>query len=484
MIRTGKFVLLYFMIFFFLLVTRSENISASEIPEKKRSIWCYYPTPEAAGWSSSKLVTAKQYFNSLESAAVFVVYKGRVLISWGSVKNNYLTHSARKSFMSAIYGIYTDKGSLGLQKTMAELNIDDIPSLSDLEKTAKVIYLLQARSGVYHTAAAESESMHAYKPPRNSHLPGTFWCYNNWDFNTLVTIFNQETNKDFFEELQSRIAIPLQMEDFSMAGTFYQYQYDRSIHPAYHFRLSARDAARFGQMYLQKGKWEGKQIVPLAWLKESTAAVSNASDYVPGTGYGYMWWTFAPGSEMVKELDSIGKYRFYAALGTGVQAIIVIPKADIVFVHRVDTDKRKHVALASLLLLADMILAAKEFETIDLVNLRTRCSLGRIEGGSNLTLWSKVRNSGREYSQPAEVTFYLSRNKKLDKNDHFIGTAVIPAIPAGKKRLIRLQTRIPGGIESRQYYVISHVDESDKNLDPVRSNNISISAKKISIIGN
>lgn len=484
MSRAGKYVLLCFIVPLFILIAFSRNTAASLNQEKKSSSWHFYSTPEAAGWSSSELETARQYFDSLQSAAVFVVYKGKVLISWGSIKANYWTHSARKSFMSAIYGIHTHEGKLDLQKTMAELNIDDIPSLSDLEKTARVFQLLQARSGVYHTAAAESESMHAYKPPRNSHLPGTFWCYNNWDFNTLVSIFNQETGYDFFEVLQSRIAIPLEMEDFNMEGTFYQYQYDRSIHPAYHFRLSARDAARFGLLYLQRGKWEDQQIVPWSWIKKSTATVSKASDYIPGTGYGYMWWTFAPGSEMVREHDSIGTHRFYAALGTGVQAIIVIPKADLVLAHRVDTDNRKHVTLDSILNLADMILAAKEFETIDLVNLRTRFSSGRISAGSRITLWSKVKNSGREYSHPAEVAFYLSRNKKLDENDHLFGTAALPAIPAGKKRLIRLQTNIPSGVMPMHYYIISNLDEVNANKDPDRTNNIKASIKKISLLKN
>lgn len=321
--------------------------------------WPYYSSPEEAGWDSDQLREAENYFNSLDSAAVFVVYRGKVLVAWGAVSAKYWTHSARKSFMSAIYGIYVHEGFIDLEKTMAQLNIDDEPPLTEQEKTATVRHLLMARSGVYHTAAAETEGMHDYKPAPGTYAAGEFWCYNNWDFNTLVTIFNQETGLDFFEVLKERIADELDMEDFTLNDTMYQYQLDRSIHPAYPFQISARDAARFGLLFLQHGQWEGRQIIPAEWVEESTTPWSDSGDYFPGTYYGYMWWVFPRGSGQGAGLLYFSQYRSYAALGAYGQVIQVIPDAELVFVHRVDSHNNFSVLLSDIYRLLDMILAAK-----------------------------------------------------------------------------------------------------------------------------
>jgi len=53
--------------------------------------------------------------------------------------------------------------------------------------------LLEARSGVYHAALYETPAMAKQRPARGSHEPGTFWYYNNWDFNALGTIYEHAT---------------------------------------------------------------------------------------------------------------------------------------------------------------------------------------------------------------------------------------------------------------------------------------------------
>src|SRR5262249_5297964 len=75
---------------------------------------------------------------------------------------------------------------------------DKPPALTDGEKQATVRDLLMARSGVYHEAAAENDHMKQVRPERGSHRHGTFWYYNNWDFNVLGTIYRQRTSGDIF----------------------------------------------------------------------------------------------------------------------------------------------------------------------------------------------------------------------------------------------------------------------------------------------
>jgi hypothetical protein len=139
--------------------------------------WLRYLTPEEAGWSSEMLEVVKDYYDMLDSAAVMVIYDGAVLVHWGDIQQKFKCHSVRKSFLSALYGIHVHEQNIDLNKTLAELGIDDVPPLTEEEKQAKIIHLLKARSGVYHEAAYESLEMKASRPPRGSHPPDTFYCY-------------------------------------------------------------------------------------------------------------------------------------------------------------------------------------------------------------------------------------------------------------------------------------------------------------------
>jgi CubicO group peptidase (beta-lactamase class C family) len=289
--------------------------------------WTMAPTPEALGWSERRLRDASDMAGKIGSDAFMVVDRGISVWEYGQVGKNYVVQSCRKSFLSALYGIFVHNGTIDLGLTLEELGIDDLPpSLTAEEKQATLENLVMARSGVYHEAAAESQSMKDARPPRGSHPPGTFWYYNNWDFNVLGTVFIQLTHEDIFEALYERFAVPLQMQEFTPANGWYYYE-EMSEHPAYHFNMSARDMARFGLLFLREGRWREGEIVPSAWVERSTEPYSDA-----GTGwdYGYMWW--------------VGKPKYWeghdviAAQGGSGQAVFVVRDMDIVITHKVDYD--------------------------------------------------------------------------------------------------------------------------------------------------
>ena len=112
----------------------------------------------------------------------------------GDVATKSNLHSIRKSLLSALIGIAVDERKIDLGATMESLGIDDNePGLTPTEKTATVGDLLKARSGIYHAALYETPGMARRRPARGSHAPGTFWHYNNWDFNALGTIYERAT---------------------------------------------------------------------------------------------------------------------------------------------------------------------------------------------------------------------------------------------------------------------------------------------------
>ncbi|MFQ5630692.1 MAG: serine hydrolase domain-containing protein [bacterium] len=342
------------ILFFILLLA---NICAQ--PKFPGATWEKAAKPEDIGFSSAKLSAARQFTNSIKTAAVVIVVNGMILDEWGEVEKKFMTHSIRKSFLSAMYGKYVRSGLIDLDKSILELGIDDNPPLSEEEKSATIRDCLKARSGVYHPALYESKGMKTLKPQRHTVRAGTHWYYNNWDFNVLGTIFEKLVHKKIFVALKEDIADLIGMEQYRPEDGWYVTG-DESRHAAYPFRITARDMARFGLLMLRKGNWNGKQIIDADWVKESTRYHSDASLY--GTdGYGYMWWVarhhnkfpHLPGVEL-----SEGSF---SARGAGGHYILVIPVDDMVIVHRVNTDERGNsVSRENFGRLVKMILEAKE----------------------------------------------------------------------------------------------------------------------------
>jgi CubicO group peptidase (beta-lactamase class C family) len=220
---------------------------------ESESSWRQYAAPEEAGFSSALLAEARELADRHRSGAVFIVYRGHALVAWGEVERRFECHSVRKSLVNALIGRAVDQGSLELDATLGELGIDDLQPLTADEKQARVRDLLGSRSGVYHPAAKEPADMRAERPARGSHPPGEHFFYNNWDFNLLGTLFERASGRELFTAFREDLAEPLGMEDFRPQDGFVELAPGYSRYPAHAFRLSARDLARFGQLYLRSG---------------------------------------------------------------------------------------------------------------------------------------------------------------------------------------------------------------------------------------
>jgi CubicO group peptidase (beta-lactamase class C family) len=294
--------------------------------------------PEAAGWSAEQLSEAKAWSLQIApTAAVMIIQHGRIVAEWGDTTTKSNLHSVRKSLLSALIGIAVDEHWIDLNADLASLGIDDkTPGLTETEKSATVADLLKARSGIYHAALYETPGMARRRPPRGSHAPGTFWYYNNWDFNALGTIYEKATAQSIFTAFNTNIARPIGMQDYQPSDGSY-FRGAASNHPAYPIRMSARDLARFALLYLHNGKWGDRQIVPAAWVHASVQSYSTANPELgPGLGYGYLWWTGFPsdtGAPTVKVPPGT-----FEAMGAEGQYAFVIPSYDLVVVHRINSD--------------------------------------------------------------------------------------------------------------------------------------------------
>lgn len=317
--------------------------------------WLQYASPADAGFSGAALEATFGFADSVGSAAVMAVHRGRVLVAWGDVTREYRIHSVRKSLYSAMYGVALEKGLIDLDDTLAGLGIDDVDPLTEQEKSARVEHLIAARSGVYLPAAYAPSDQDEERPERGSHPPGTHFFYNNWDFNVSGVLLERAADMGLYRAFEQWIADPIGMEDYEPSDGFEALEPSSSRWPAHTFRMSTRDLARFGQLYLESGRWQGRSVVPASWVERSTRPASVFED---GAGYGYMWWTYPAEWLPEERYPHLHPYEVVLARGTGGQAIFVIPGAQLVVVHRADTDRERHVRGPHVWRIVERILAA------------------------------------------------------------------------------------------------------------------------------
>ena len=302
--------------------------------------WKAFPAKSPPSWSPIELHDAEQYAASLHDSSFVVIQCGHLVDAWGYSDKKLTTFSIRKSLISALFGIYAAEGKIDINETLQQAGIDDNPDpLTREEKQARIVDLLRVRSGVYHAAIFEVDFQRKQRPARGSHNPGTFWFYNNWDFNVLGTIFEKKTGMKIGDAFYQRIARPIGMQDFKPQDVYYVNDGASSVHPAFMFRMSTRDMARFGLLYLNHGRWKSQQIIPATWIdKSSHASEMVRLGKVPLGGYEYLWWVEYGGIHM-GEATLPG---MYSAQGAGGHLILNILTRDIVIVSQFDNEPKGH----------------------------------------------------------------------------------------------------------------------------------------------
>ena len=119
------------------------------------------------------------------------------------------------------------------------------------------------------------------------------------------------------QAFESGIAKPSKFRDFSRKLVSYGLEPRPSRHRAASFRLSGRDLARFGELYLAEGQWDGKRVVPADWVQRVTTDYTATGRGGLKAGHGYLWWIPAP---------EIGfPEGTYWASGFGRQALFIVP---------------------------------------------------------------------------------------------------------------------------------------------------------------
>lgn len=280
-------------------------------------------TPEAQGVSSAGVLAfveaANREIDSLHS--VMIVRHGHVVAEgWWAPYHAEAPHalySLSKSFTSTAIGIAIAEGKLSLHDPVLKFFPDEAPSApSNHLKSMRVSDLLRMSTGQQTQPPRGpneiwTKTFLAHEVPFK---PGTHFLYNTSATYMLAAILQKATGEKLIDYLQPRLFGPLGIERPTWEES------PQGINTGgYGLSVRTEDIAHFGQLYLQKGKWEGKQLVPASWVEAATARqTSNGSN--PNSdwdqGYGYQFWRCRHGA-----------YRGDGAFG---QFCIVMPEQDAV----------------------------------------------------------------------------------------------------------------------------------------------------------
>jgi CubicO group peptidase (beta-lactamase class C family) len=270
-------------------------------PEVRAATGLPRSAPEAQGVASAALLEfveeAERKIEALHS--VMVVRRGQVIAEgWWSpyeAQEPHMVFSLSKSFTSTAVGLAIAEGKMSVDDHVSKFFPGEMPEKPDNNlKAMRVRDLLTMATGHHNEDlqgfpyGGEENVVKKFLALPVTHKPGTFFVYNTPATYMLSAIVQKTTGQTVLEYLQPRLFAPLGIENpkweaskqgVSMGG----------------FGLSIRteDIAKFGQLYLQKGKWNGQQLVPAAWTETATARwMSNGSNPASDweQGYGFQFW--------------------------------------------------------------------------------------------------------------------------------------------------------------------------------------------------
>ncbi len=296
-------------------------------------------TPEAEGVSSLGIIGFLEAVeNSKHELHSFMFLRhGRVIAEgWWKPYSPNLRHtmySLSKSFTSTAVGLAVREKYLSVDDPVVSFFPQDLPdSVSPFLADMKVKDLLMMSAGqepdpTATIVANDSNWVQAFLRTPVVHDPGTQFLYNSMATYMLSAIVQKQTGKTVLEYLKPRLFVPLGIEGM-----------DWEVDPAgtntggWGLRIKTEDMAKFGQLYLQKGKWKNEQLLPAEWVDEATTRQivqspglseekRDSNDWAQG--YGYQFWRCRNNA-----------YRGDGAFG---QFIIVMPDQDAVVVITSET---------------------------------------------------------------------------------------------------------------------------------------------------
>ncbi len=287
-------------------------------------------TADQVGLDPGRLEQAVQDIGELEGVhGLLIARRGRLVVERyfrGSAGNRpHNLKSASKSVLSALAGLAASQDLLKLDQPIA----DFLPEAADLDGTGKraitVRHLLTMTSGLESTSFGNYGSWVASRNWVRAALarplqaePGTRFSYSTGGTHLLSATLSRAAGRSTHDFARKHLFDPLGIRRSAWA------QDRQGVHMGgNNLSLLPRDMLKFGQLYLNRGRWNGRQLLPWQWVDESTRpglVGPRGRGRIYG-GYGYLWW-----------LRGHRERGAYIASGYGGQYIYVAPAEDLVVV--------------------------------------------------------------------------------------------------------------------------------------------------------
>ena len=229
--------------------------------------------------------------------------------------------SLSKSFASTGIGLAVAEGHLSIDDQVISFFPDAVPEEPTWQLEAMRVRDLLSMSTGQHGEDLRAFSFDSTSPlPETflnlpvAHKPGTHFNYNTPASYMLSAIVQEVTGENLLDYLRPRLLDPLGIVD-----AIWSTDAEGVAHGGFGLSITTESIARFGQLYLQQGEWEGEQLLPAEWVAQATARqVSNGSnpDSAWDQGYGYQFWR--------------NRHGAYRASGLGGQLALVMPEQDTV----------------------------------------------------------------------------------------------------------------------------------------------------------
>lgn len=278
--------------------------------------------PARAGVSPAALLRFVEQLDAVDQVhSVMVVRRGRVILEgWWAPYDAATPHelySLSKTFTSTAVGLAVGEGRLGVDDPVLKFFPDQAPgSPGGNLRAMRVKDLLTMSTGHQDEAPISPEglSARAFLAHPVPHPPGTHFKYNTPATFLQSALVQSVTGERVRDYLQTRLFDPL-----GMGRPRWDTNFEGITLGGYGLRLRTEDIAKFGQLYLQRGRWRGRQLVPAEWVAAASAKqVSNGSNPASDweQGYGYQIWRCRHGG-----------YRGDGAFG---QYCVVLPELEAV----------------------------------------------------------------------------------------------------------------------------------------------------------
>jgi CubicO group peptidase (beta-lactamase class C family) len=291
-------------------------------------------TPEAQGISSQAIQDFVSTVDKINTLHSFMLLRHGKVVAEGWWKPEapdkpHVLHSLSKSFNSTAVGLAIADGKLSLDDPVLKFFPGEAPAEpSENLKAMKVRDLLTMSCG--HDVEAKrvggAPAVKDFLAQPVPHKPGTHFLYNTMGSYTLSAIVTKVTGQPALEFLKPRLFEPLGIENPEWPSSP-----EGNSLGGYGLKLCTEDIAKFGQLYLQKGKWNGKQLVPEKWIEQATSK-QVANDQEAGhskigidwvQGYGFQFWRCT--------------HNAFRGDGANGQLCVVIPEKDAVIAITADT---------------------------------------------------------------------------------------------------------------------------------------------------